>query len=143
MSLQAADVTSLSWFRRRGRTVGFTGVLVVDARHSVLHASNGAEALDVLRTVDHPLVVLLDWMMPIMDGLDVLRTVEREPAHVGRHAKPTCLYVHVSGVSSGIEAGGCALDDRADHRPYQTVHQCAVARAGRGGCCAHRTRRAQ
>jgi CheY-like chemotaxis protein len=52
----------------------------------VLQAANGAEALDVLRSVDQPLVVLLDWMMPKLNGMELLETVLREPAGLDRHA---------------------------------------------------------
>jgi CheY-like chemotaxis protein len=31
-------------------------------------AGNGAEALDCLQTIDHPDLILLDMMMPVMDG---------------------------------------------------------------------------
>lgn len=57
-----------------------------DEGFTVLQASNGAEALAVLGTVHEPLVVLLDWMMPVMDGLEVLRAVGTEPERLGRHA---------------------------------------------------------
>jgi CheY-like chemotaxis protein len=41
-------------------------------------ASNGAEALDRLR-LDPPAAVLLDLMMPVMDGREFLRRVRSEP----------------------------------------------------------------
>lgn len=40
--------------------------------YRVLTAANGAEALAVLST-EHPCVILLDLMMPVMDGLTFLR----------------------------------------------------------------------
>lgn len=48
----------------------------------VLSARNGAEALRVLhaRKID---VVLADWNMPIMSGLDLLRVVRAEPKFAG------------------------------------------------------------
>jgi two-component system, chemotaxis family, chemotaxis protein CheY len=62
------------------------GALLEDEGYAVLHAWNGAEALDMLRTVHEPLVVLLDWMMPCLDGLGVLEAACDEPARLGRHA---------------------------------------------------------
>lgn len=41
-------------------------------------ANNGAEALKVL-TTDKPDLILLDLMMPIMDGFKVLQTVKASP----------------------------------------------------------------
>lgn len=42
-------------------------------------APNGKEALDLMRS-EHPNVVLLDLMMPILSGWDVLQARELEPA---------------------------------------------------------------
>ena len=43
--------------------------------HVVLHAVNGAAAWAALQQPDAPALVILDWMMPEMDGLDVVRHV--------------------------------------------------------------------
>ncbi len=61
-------------------------LIMADEGYSVLQASNGAEALAVLHTIHEPLIVLLDWMMPVMNGLEVLRTVAAEPERLGQHA---------------------------------------------------------
>ncbi|HRF58405.1 MAG TPA: response regulator [Fimbriimonadaceae bacterium] len=47
--------------------------------YRVLTAFDGREALDVLdrEAVD---LMVLDWMMPYVDGLEVLQTVRRDPA---------------------------------------------------------------
>ena len=41
-------------------------------------ASNGKDALDVMRS-EHPSVVVLDLMMPVLSGWDVLQARELEP----------------------------------------------------------------
>jgi two-component system, chemotaxis family, chemotaxis protein CheY len=43
----------------------------------VLQAGNGAEALAVLDCNDQPDVVLVDWNMPVMDGLSFIKEVRR------------------------------------------------------------------
>lgn len=45
----------------------------------VLHAENGRDALLLAREA-HPDVIVLDWMMPGMSGLEVLRAVRGDPA---------------------------------------------------------------
>jgi CheY-like chemotaxis protein len=43
-------------------------------------ATNGQEALDYLRGRDAPKVILLDLMMPVMDGWEFQRERRRDPA---------------------------------------------------------------
>ncbi len=47
--------------------------------YDVLQATNGIEALEVLRTSSTRLVVLLDMFMPKLDGRGVLHTVAADP----------------------------------------------------------------
>jgi two-component system phosphate regulon response regulator PhoB len=46
---------------------------------AVLEADNGARALDLART-KHPDLMLLDLMLPGMDGLSICRQMQRDPA---------------------------------------------------------------
>jgi DNA-binding response OmpR family regulator len=46
--------------------------------YEFLEAPNGREALDIMRA-DHPDVVVLDLMMPILSGWDVLNERAHEP----------------------------------------------------------------
>lgn len=52
------------------------------AGHDVLVAVDGNEALDIVQQ-EHPDLVVLDTMMPLRDGLDVLRTLKGDPALKG------------------------------------------------------------
>ena len=64
---------------------GSIAMLLEDEGYTVHQASNGAQALDLLRAADAPLVVLLDWMMPVLNGLEVLDAAVQEPVSLSRH----------------------------------------------------------
>ena len=61
---------------------------IIDAMTDVLRqegyrvsaAHDGAEALSMLRANAHPRVILLDWMMPGMDGATFAEEKRRDPA---------------------------------------------------------------
>ncbi len=48
-----------------------------------LSASNGREALDLIETHGRPSLILLDLMMPVMNGLQFVEALRRNPDHVG------------------------------------------------------------
>jgi PAS domain S-box-containing protein len=50
-----------------------------EAGFRVVSAANGQEAWDILRSEDPPRLVVLDWMMPVVDGIEICRRIrERE-----------------------------------------------------------------
>jgi CheY-like chemotaxis protein len=51
-----------------------------DANHVVRIARNGREAMDLLRNGERPCLVLLDLMMPVMNGWDFARECAQDPA---------------------------------------------------------------
>lgn len=53
--------------------------LLLGEGFSVQEAVNGREALQQLESMARPCVMLLDLMMPVMDGLEVLRVLEERP----------------------------------------------------------------
>lgn len=57
-----------------------------DEGYPVLEAPDGQNALDQLRASAGPLIVLLDHLMPELDGLETLDTIAADPALAQRHA---------------------------------------------------------
>ena len=56
------------------------GELLEDEGYVVEKAENGADALEALRRMSaSPCLVLLDLMMPVMNGFDVLRELAADP----------------------------------------------------------------
>lgn len=69
-------------------------VTLREAGHEVLTASNGAEGLGILQR-ERLDIVLVDLMMPVMDGYEFLQHLRRMPEHRGTPA------VVVSAVATG------------------------------------------
>ncbi len=67
-------------------------------------AANGQEAIDFCRSV-MPDAILLDWNMPVMDGLSFLQTLRQEP----EGKKPVVVFCtaerDVSKITSALNAG--------------------------------------
>lgn len=68
--------------------------------HTVLEAADGRAALDVLRASERPLVVLLDLLMPRLDGIGVLEAVAADETLATRHAY---VLVSVSRRATSLE----------------------------------------
>ena len=60
--------------------------ILEDAGHEVLEATDGENALQVLRASQSSLVVVLDLLMPRLSGIDVLQQVIADPHLKDRHA---------------------------------------------------------
>jgi len=54
------------------------GRILKDLKFSTKEASNGEEALEACRT-EMPDAILLDWKMPVMNGLEFLKSLRKEP----------------------------------------------------------------
>jgi CheY-like chemotaxis protein len=68
-------------------------ILFEEAGYTIIEATNGNEALVLLRESAEPLVVLLDVRMPEPTGEEVLRTILRDRALRRRHT-----FILLSGV---------------------------------------------
>lgn len=62
------------------------GMVLSKAGHTVLEASDGLAALDILCAASERMVVILDVVMPKLGGLGVLNAVATDPGLAGYHA---------------------------------------------------------
>lgn len=62
------------------------GELLRDEGYSALEASDGVAAMDALLSSPHPLIVLLDLLMPHLSGFDVLSLIAENESLAMRHA---------------------------------------------------------
>ncbi|MCP4599345.1 MAG: response regulator transcription factor [Proteobacteria bacterium] len=80
-------------------------MLLENAGYEVVEAGNGREALSILETKDAPEIILLDWVMPDMDGSEVCRRIR------ARENRRSTYIIFLSARSSedaivaGLEAG--------------------------------------
>lgn len=75
------------------------------AGHEPVEAADGAQAWDALQQPDAPQIVILDWMMPDMDGLDVLRQVRALPTDRPPYILMLTSKIEKEEIIAGLEAG--------------------------------------
>jgi two-component system chemotaxis response regulator CheB len=52
-----------------------------ELRFECVEAANGVEALDAIAAAGPPDLVTVNWHMPVMDGLELVRRLRQDPAH--------------------------------------------------------------
>jgi len=62
----------------------FLRQMLLEMEHQVIEAKDGKEALERLKTDPDVGLVLLDWNMPEMDGMDVLNVLRAKEKPAGR-----------------------------------------------------------
>jgi two-component system chemotaxis response regulator CheY len=71
----------------------------------VTEARNGREALTRLQQMSKPEVVLVDWNMPEMNGLEFIRAMRADPNYEGTRVMMITTENEVSRVALALEAG--------------------------------------
>lgn len=81
--------------------------LLQKKKHTVTETINGADAWAVMQRSDAPRMAILDWMMPEMDGLTLVRRIRANLIH----QPPYLIMLTAKGTKKDIVAG---LDAGAD-----------------------------
>jgi len=74
-------------------------------KFEVTMASDGVEALEILRRPNSPSLAILDWMMPKLDGPDVCRLVRGDASGARRYLILLTSRDAREDVVAGLEAG--------------------------------------
>ena len=72
---------------------------------SVSEAADGAEALRLVRAGLVPDLVLVDWNMPEVSGLDVVRALANHPARAGMRVVMVTTETEMNRVAEALESG--------------------------------------
>ncbi len=73
--------------------------------HEPLVAEDGEQAWTILQRDDSPRLVILDWQMPKMDGIDVCRRVKRDPNHPFTYVLMLTSRDAQEDMVAGLDAG--------------------------------------
>ncbi len=83
---------------------------------TVRTAGNGSEAIDVLATIGTCDLVLTDWHMPGMDGLELVKAIRKEP----KYQKVRILMVTSESVLGAVDEALSAGADDLVMKPFST-----------------------
>lgn len=73
--------------------------------HEPVVAEDGTKAWEILQRDDSPRLVILDWQMPGMDGIDVCRMVKRNPDHPFTYVVMLTSRDAQEDMVAGLDAG--------------------------------------
>jgi two-component system, chemotaxis family, chemotaxis protein CheY len=79
--------------------------IVRELGFEVVEAANGRDALERLGAGLRPRLVLVDWNMPQMGGLEFVQAVRRDPAHVDSRLMMVTTEIESTQVLRALEAG--------------------------------------
>ena len=102
-------------------------VTLTNSDYQVLTAIDGGEALSALEEKDSPRLVILDWVMPYFDGVDVCRAIRTRALEPYTYIILLTVKGEQKEVIEGLEAGA---DDYIT-KPFDLLELKARLRAGR------------
>ena len=68
-------------------------------------AGDGRQALDKLAAIEVPDLALVDWNMPEMNGLDLVRAVRAEPRYAPMRVMMVTTETEIAHVTQALESG--------------------------------------
>ena len=88
------------------------GAMLANQGHQVEHVSDGAEAVRrALREIDRPDLILMDCMMPTMDGFDATRSIRIQESAMGLPRIPIIALSAIIDEDSSDDSLAAGMDD--------------------------------
>ena len=75
------------------------------AGHAVVETANGLEAWEALQKPDAPKLAILDWMMPGLDGIDVVQRIRATASDQPPYILMLTAKTDKAAIIEGLEAG--------------------------------------
>lgn len=98
--------------------------ILEDNDYVPLAAANGQEAIDRLRsTAERPCMILLDIMMPIMDGWQFRAAQQKDPALSAIPVVVLSAHANITEAASGMQAAGSLPKPVALKKLMRTVEE--------------------
>ncbi|MBN2416488.1 response regulator [bacterium] len=73
--------------------------------HEVVETTNGKDALEALLSADAPRLAVLDWMMPGMDGIEVIRKIREDRSRPYVYTILLTAKCQQDEIAEGLDAG--------------------------------------
>ncbi len=107
------------------QTLRLVGLMLERQGYKILAASNGTQAIGMARS-EHPDLILLDVMMPDVDGFSVARTLRKEPETTDIPILMFTARSQVEDKIAGYEAGADDYLTKPIHPAELTAHMRAI-----------------
>jgi two-component system chemotaxis response regulator CheY len=79
--------------------------IMADIGCEVTVVGNGHEALSIIASEGNPDLILVDWNMPVMNGLEFIKAVRANPAHDSIKLMMVTTEYHMKNMNAAREAG--------------------------------------
>lgn len=73
--------------------------------HEVVEAANGADAWEQIQKPGAPKLIILDWVMPVMDGLEVVHRVRSQQTEISIYIIMLTSRDQKNDIITGLDAG--------------------------------------
>lgn len=107
------------------QTLRLVGLMLERQGYKILAASNGTQAITMARS-EHPDLILLDVMMPDVDGYSVARTLRKEPETTDIPILMFTAKAQVEDKIAGYESGADDYLTKPIHPAELTAHMRAI-----------------
>lgn len=78
---------------------------LTELSYEVSEAENGQHALEVLKANEQPCLILVDWNMPIMNGLEFVKAVRSDSRYASTNMIMVTTETELEHMSQALEAG--------------------------------------